>query len=95
VTLDGYQTEYREVDVGTSPVEMTAVVLRARGGTLMLTSVPQGAKVLVNDKPIGQLTPARIPLAPGSYKITIEHEGRQASQNVQVGSGISYLKITL
>ena len=95
VTLDGYQTEYREVDVGTSPVEMTAVVLRARGGTLMLTSVPQGAKVLVNDKPIDQLTPARIPLPSGSYKITVEHEGRQASQNVQVGAGITYLKITL
>jgi serine/threonine-protein kinase len=95
VTLDGYQTEYREVDVGTSPVEMTAVVLRARGGTLMLTSVPQGAKVLVNDKPTGQVTPARIPLPPGNYKITIELEGRQASSNVQVGAGISYLRIAL
>jgi serine/threonine-protein kinase len=95
VTLDGYQTEYREVDVSTGPVEMTAVVLRTRGGTLMLTSVPQGAKVLVNDKPIGQLTPARIPLAPGSYKITVELDGRQASQTVQIGAGMSILKITL
>jgi serine/threonine protein kinase len=95
VTLDGYQTEYREVDVSTGPVEMTAVVLRARGGTLMLTSVPLGAKVLVNDKPIGQLTPARIPLAPGSYKITVELDGRQASQTVQIGAGMSILKITL
>ena len=95
VTLDGYQTEYREVDVSTGPVEMTAVVLRARGGTLMLTSVPMGAKVLVNDKPIGQLTPARIPLAPGSYKITVELDGRQASQTVQIGAGMSILKITL
>jgi serine/threonine-protein kinase len=95
VTLDGYQTEYREVDVSTGPVEMTAVVLRARGGTLMLTSVPQGAKVLVNDKPIGQLTPARIPLAPGSYKITVELDGRQATQTVQIGAGMSILKIPL
>jgi serine/threonine-protein kinase len=95
VSLDGYGTEFREVDVGAGPVEMTAVVLRARGGTLMLTSIPAGAKVLVNDKPIPQTTPARINLAPGSYKITIEHDGRQATQNVLVTAGITYLKITL
>ena len=95
VSLDNYQTEFREVYVATSPVEMNAVVLRARGGALMLSSDPPGASVLVDGKPTGKVTPARIDLAPGSYKITVERDGRQASQNVQVTSGISILKITL
>jgi serine/threonine protein kinase len=95
VTLPGYQTERREVDVGTGPLEMPAVILRAPGGTLMLTSVPKGAAVLVDGKPTGKLTPMELTLPPGNYKITVQHEGRQATQNVQVGAGISYLKFTL
>jgi serine/threonine-protein kinase len=95
VSLAGYQSERREVDVGTSPVELPAVILRAPGGTLMLTSVPSGAAVLVDGKPTGKTTPAQLTLAPGNYKITIEHEGRQVTQAVQLGSGLSYLKITM
>ncbi len=95
VSMEGYQPEHREVDVGTSPVEMPAVILRAPGGTLMLTSIPNGAAVLVNGKPTGKTTPAQLTLAPGSYKITVELGGREATQTVQLGSGISYLKITL
>jgi serine/threonine protein kinase len=93
--LAGYQTERRQVDVGKSPIELPAIILRAPGGTLMLTSVPKGASVLVNGKPTGKLTPTEITLPPGNYLITVEHEGRQASQSVQVSAGISYLKFTL
>jgi serine/threonine-protein kinase len=95
VSLDGYQAEHREVDVGTSPVEMPAVILHEAGGTLMLTSNPNGASVLVDGKPTGKTTPATLTLAPGNYKITVDHDGRQVTQTVQVGSGIVYLKITL
>jgi hypothetical protein len=95
VSLDGYEAERREVDVGTSPVELPAIILRAPGGTLMLTSIPSGASVLVDGKPTGKTTPTQLTLAPGSYKITVEHEGRQATQTVQLGAGISYLKVTL
>ena len=91
--MPGFQLERREVDVGTSPQELPAVVLRAQGGTLWLTSTPSGATVLVDGKRIPQSTPAQIPLAPGTYKITVEKDGRQASQSVEVRSGISYLKI--
>jgi hypothetical protein len=95
IMLAGYQTERRQVDVGNSPIELPAIILRAPGGTLMLTSVPKGAAVLVNGKPTGKLTPTEITLPLGSYLITVEHEGRQASQSVQVSAGISYLKFTL
>jgi serine/threonine-protein kinase len=95
VSLDGFQTEFREVYVTNGPLEMPAVVLRARGGALMLSSDPPGANILVDGKSTGKITPARIDLAPGSYKITVERDGRQSSQNVQVISGISILKMTL
>ena len=95
VTLSGYQTEHREVDVSAAPMELPAVILHAAGGTLMLTSTPQGAAVLVNGKPTGKNTPTDLTLAPGKYEITIELGGQRSTQTVTIGSGISYLKFTL
>jgi serine/threonine protein kinase len=95
VTLPGYGIEHREIYVGTYPMEMQAVVLHAAGGTLMLTSEPQGARVLVDGRPTGQITPAEVTLRPGSYLITIEKDGKQVTQSVQVRTGISYLKLLL
>ena len=95
LTLDGFFTERREVDVSSGPVEMPAVVLRPRGGTIMLSSEPSGAAVLVNGKRIDKVTPAQIPLPPGTYRVTVEKDGRQRSETVEVGSGITVLKILL
>ena len=93
LNLSGYQLERREVDVGSSAMEMPAVVLHPIGGTVWLTSVPSGASVLVNGQKIPQVTPAQIPLAPGTYKITVEKDGKQATRSVEVRSGIVYLKL--
>jgi serine/threonine-protein kinase len=95
LALSGYQVERREFEVGSEPVELPAVVLRAPGGTLMLSSVPEGASVLINGRSIGKTTPAQIQLPLGSYRVTVEHDGRQASHVVDMRSGISYLKITI
>jgi len=95
VTLAGYQTEHREVDVSGAAMELPAIILHAAGGTLMLTSIPKGATVLVNGKPTGKSTPTDLTLAPGKYEITVELNGRQSTQTVHIGSGISYLKFTL
>jgi hypothetical protein len=84
ITMPGYQVEHRDVLIGSGPVDVGAVVLRALGGTLMLSSVPPGATVLVNGKRIPQTTPAMIPLAPGSYKITVEKDGQQSSATVDI-----------
>jgi hypothetical protein len=93
ITMPGYQLEHRDVDVGSSPQELPAVVLQPFGGTVWLSSVPSGAAVLVNGKRLPQITPAQIQLAPGTYKITVEKDGKQASRTVDVHSGISYLKL--
>jgi len=89
----GYDLERREVEVGSSAVEIPAVVMRSQQGTLMLTSSPTGAAVLVNGKRQTQVTPAQIPLAPGSYSITVEwKDGKKATRTVQIKDGINFEK---
>jgi serine/threonine-protein kinase len=95
IAAPGYHSEQRDFDLGSGPMELPAIVLHAPGGTLLVTSIPPGATVLVDGKPTGKTTPAQLPLAVGSYRITVERDGVQASQTVQVKSGISYLKIPL
>jgi hypothetical protein len=92
----GYDVERRDVDVGSSGVELPAVVLRSVQGTLMLSSDPAGATVLVNGKRQPQVTPAQIQLAPGSYSVTVEwKDGKQATRTVQIKDGINFQKFLL
>jgi hypothetical protein len=89
----GYGVERRDVDVGSTAVELPAVVMRSVQGTLMLTSDPAGAAVLVNGKRQTQATPTQIQLAPGSYSITVEwKDGKQATRTVQIKEGINFEK---
>ncbi|MCU1239127.1 MAG: serine/threonine protein kinase [Candidatus Solibacter sp.] len=95
VAMPGYQIERREFQMGNGPQEMAPVILRAAGGTLMLTSDPVGAVVLVNGKRIDMVTPAQIPLAPGTYVIGVEKDGRQVTENIEIRNGINYRKLLL
>jgi serine/threonine-protein kinase len=89
----GYDPERREVEVGSAAVEIPAVAMRSQQGTLMLTSSPTGAAVLVNGKRQPQVTPAQIPLPPGSYAITVEwKDGKKATRTVQIKDGINFEK---
>jgi tRNA A-37 threonylcarbamoyl transferase component Bud32 len=95
-TLAGYGVEHREITVTGNPQETSMVTLRPLGGTLMLTSSPSGAAVTINGKRWSQPTPAQISLAPGTYTVQIEKDGRQSSRSVEVRNGvINYLKITI
>ncbi len=95
IELTGYQSEQREFDLGPAPMELPAIVLRAPGSTLMLTSVPSGAAVLVNGRPTGKTTPVQLTLPPGSYRVTVERDGHEATQTVELRGGISYLKMQI
>ena len=96
ITMPGYQIEHRDVDVESSPVETLPVILRPLGGTLLLASVPAGAAISVNGRPIPQVTPAQIPLSPGTYTIAIEKNGKQASATVEIRNGaITHQRIVL
>jgi hypothetical protein len=50
----------------------------------------------VNGRPIPQVTPAQIPLSPGTYTIAIEKDGKQASASVEIRNGaITHQRIVL
>ena len=93
--MPGYEIEHREIMVGASPVEMVPVLLRAAGGTLMLSSTPPGASVTVDGKRIEAVTPAQIPLALGTYTVMVEKDGLHATERIEIKSGINYRKLTL
>jgi serine/threonine-protein kinase len=96
ITRPGYQIEHRDVTVSSSEVDLPLVALRAPSGTLMLTTVPDGAAISVNGRRLPQTTPAQIPLEPGNYKIAVEKNGKSATSQVEIRNGaISYLRITL
>jgi hypothetical protein len=95
ISLPGYQLESRDVDVGSSPQELPAVVLRPIVGTLYVLSEPAGASVSVDGKKFPKPTPAQLQLTPGKYNITVERNGRQATQTVTVGTSISSVTFKL
>ena len=94
--MPGYRIEHRDVDVESSPVETLPVILRPLGGTLLLASVPEGAAISVNGRAIQQVTPAQIPLSPGTYTIAIEKDGKRGSATVEIRNGaITHQRIVL
>jgi serine/threonine-protein kinase len=96
ITMPGYQVEHREIEVTGVAQELPLVTLRPPGGTLMLTSAPPGAAIIINGRRWSEATPAQIPLTPGSYEVTVELNGVQASRKVDIRNGvINYLKIPL
>jgi len=95
VTMPGHEIEHREITVGSGPVEMPPVMMRAAGGTLMLSTVPAGATVTVDGKKIDMVTPAQIPLGLGTYSITVEKDGQHATERVEIKNGINYRKIMM
>src|SRR5579871_2566382 len=96
VTLPGYQVEHRDIDLSNSGTELPPIMLRPLGGTIMITSQPAGASILVNGKKLPQVTPAQVTLAPGTYNISVEKDGKQGTRAVDVrGDSMSYLKVTL
>ncbi|HTP34786.1 MAG TPA: protein kinase [Candidatus Acidoferrales bacterium] len=95
ITMPGFQIERRDITVGSGPVEMPPVFLRAIGGTLMLSSEPRGASITIDGRQIPEVTPAQISLTPGTYTVAIEKDGVHASERIEIKSGINYSKIIL
>jgi serine/threonine-protein kinase len=91
----GYQNEYREIHVGNTAQDIPLITLRQPSGTLMVTSVPPGAAVRINGKSIPQVTPAQVTLAPGTYTVTVEKNGRSQTQKIDMNESLLYLKIPL
>jgi serine/threonine-protein kinase len=95
IAAPGHLLELREITVGSAPLELP-VTLHASGGTLMLNSTPEKATVSINGRRMPELTPTTLTLAPGSYVVTVEKDGRQYTDTVVVREGITtYRKVIL
>jgi len=85
--LEGYQEERREIHVGNEAQEYPLISLRKSAGTLMISTVPSGATITINNKTQSQTTPARIDLPPGTYTVMVEKNGKQATDRVEIHNG--------
>ena len=94
LALKDFQPERRQLRVAGDREEVPLITLRPVGGTLMLSTVPPGANVFVNDRMLTELTPAQLSLQPGRYTIAVERDGTRKSQEVVVKNGATnYLRI--
>jgi hypothetical protein len=91
----GFQNEYREIRVGSTAQDIPVINLRQPGGTLLVSSDPPGAGIRINGQLQSQITPASIPLSPGTYTITVERAGRSQSQRVEIQDSPVLLRVPL
>ncbi len=95
ITMPGYEIDHQQKDVGVMPSEVQ-VVLRPLGGTLYLSSEPAGASITINGRKYSQVTNAQIALPPGAYTVTLEKNGKHATDHVNVQNGdVIFRKIPL
>ena len=94
LALKDYQPERRQLRIADAREDVPLVNLRPVGGTLIISTVPPGANIFLDDKMLGELTPAQINLQPGHYNIAVERDGTRKSQQVTVKNGATnYLRI--
>jgi len=77
VSLNGYQIERRDLEVGAGAYDLPPIILNASFGTLLLSSDPPGAAVTLNGKRLSQVTPTSLQLSPGTYNVAVEKGGRR------------------
>ncbi len=87
VSLVGFQMERRQVRVGNSSKDVPSIVMQREGGMLSLTTTPSGASVSIDGRGIQSVTPADIRLSPGMHRISVELNGKHATEQVQMGNG--------
>ena len=72
------------------------IFLRKSSGLLMITTVPAGATITINNKVQRDITPTQINLPPGSYVVKVEKDGKSVVDQVQISEGkLNYVKIPL
>jgi serine/threonine protein kinase len=75
----GFQTERREITVGNRPIDVQ-ITMHPILGTVMLSTVPPGATITVDGKPVEGETPKALKLPPGRHVITASKEGVGAAE---------------
>lgn len=86
--LAGFEEEVRELAVNAGDEQTLPVVLKGLPGTLHVASVPEGARVYVNERFEGKSPVSLAGLKPGDYLVRAELEGfGTQSRTVTLGNG--------
>lgn len=96
IALPEYEPELRQVRVSDKREDVSLITLRRSLGTLMVSTLPSGANIFIDEKLLVETTPAQITLRPGTYEIGVEHNRERKTQQVEIRVGsTTYLRIPL
>ncbi len=96
LSLANFQPESRQLRVFDSRQDVAPVVMRPFSGTLMVSTIPPGANIFLDDRMLTQMTPAQVTLPPGVYQVSVERDGTRRSQEITVKNGsTNYLRIPM
>ena len=74
-SLAGYEEAVRDLAVSAGDVQTLPVVLKGLPGTMRVTSVPEGARIYVDDRYEGKAPLSLAGLKPGDYVVRAELDG--------------------
>jgi hypothetical protein len=94
ISKAGYASQTRSIEVGSGSKSSLAVQLAPTSGTLSVSSDPAGAEILIDGKPSGHVTPAKIAMdKAGNHSVTVRKDGyldETSTLNVQLGQTLHY-----
>ena len=89
-SLAGFEETVRELAVNAGDEQTLPVVLKGLPGTLHVASVPEGARVYVNERAEGKTPVTLAGLKPGDYLVRVERDGYGTqSRPVTLANGAS------
>jgi hypothetical protein len=92
---DGYYRLVKDFEVDGQQPEITFTLVQITG-SVWIDSEPAGASISVNGTPRTEVTPAKIVLPVGEYKVKWAKEGYEPFEHeVTVSAGLSQIKPTL
>ena len=75
LSLDGYRPETRRPNINEGERTRITAGMAPTAGFMMVTSTPAGADILIDDKPSGSVTPAKVKVAPGMHTFGARKSG--------------------
>ncbi|MFH1810336.1 MAG: serine/threonine-protein kinase [Pseudomonadota bacterium] len=89
VELDGYKGATQSVDLQPGAARAVTFTLEAivNTGTVVLTSSPTGASVMLGERELGTTPLAPLKLEPGEYTFVLEHKGVRVEETAVVEVG--------
>ena len=75
ISKEGYETVTKTLSLTAGSDEIVSVQLEGKPGRLFLSSIPEGARFYLDDKPLGKAPQEVEPIAAGEYLVRAELEG--------------------